>query len=395
MTVNLGEFVTGTETGVVLPQAPAIGGTALRGLRENYPFDAPVQWRHLIPEEFDDVVPFDGTDAYATRALPVSLVGDTVQLPDWFAPDVAAITEHYRRAGIESSDTIVFNTNPLPGRNSVFMFGGVEHSINPNERRLYATAILNDKNRFVELAERQGWAVPPTVVRYGGAELGEVPFDGPYFVKEASISGSGVTRCESLAEAEKVVAGLREAGKDYQVQQSVGDDFVFLNIQYNIENGTAEFVATTEQVLAGFAHNGNKYPSRYDPRAVTDPVAKYAAQAGVEAIMALDVAVNLTNPEIAYIIDPNIRPNGSSYPTAVAERLGVDEWSCFNVPIREGLDLETAIRLLGDIEYNPGTGRGVVIVNPGIAKMHKLGLFFAGPEAEQQLLIAQVQERLG
>ncbi len=178
---------------------------------------------------------------------------------------------------------------------------------------------------------------------------------------------------------------------EYQVQHGVDADD-FLNVQYYIKNGKVYHVATTGQILEGSVHAGNRHPSKYNPRAVSDRAAVLAATMGAEGLIAFDVAA-LRPPKngSAYqpylLIECNPRPNGSSYPTTVAEKLGVREaeWSAMNIAVDKELPLAETIRRLkaAKLEFNTRTKTGAVVVNWGTSKDGKLGILFVGPQRLQ------------
>ncbi len=113
-------------------------------------------------------------------------------------------------------------------------------------------------------------------------------------------------------------------------------------------------------------------------------------QQGIKGTFAIDVAI--TRDGLALPIDPNPRVNGTTYPTTIAQRLGVSSWRAEGVAtgVRtlEGVDL-------GELEFSSETGRGVVIFNWGPVCDGTVGIFAAAPtETEQRRLVGRVAELL-
>ena len=151
-------------------------------------------------------------------------------------------------------------------------------------------------------------------------------------------------------------------------------------------------LAATEQVLEGCSHSGNRYPTEHQPWAQVEPMAQWMAQKGMRGIFAFDVAV-VPEAEIPNYLafECNPRYNGASYPTAIAHKLQIDAWTSETCPTQHHTlaDLD-----LSDIEFNPDTGTGVVLVNWGTVLIGKIAVLLAGSLAEQAQLRTALHQRL-
>jgi hypothetical protein len=148
----------------------------------------------------------------------------------------------------------------------------------------------------------------------------------------------------------------------------------------------------SEQILDGCVHKGNRYPSSHEPWEKIAPFAQWMGDRGMQDIFAVDVAAVSEADGTRYVaIECNPRFNGSSYPTLVAQRLGVPRWIgvTYKTELRSLKDLD-----LSDLTYNAETGKGVVLINWGTIKSGKVGALLAGSEAEQAEYETELQNRL-
>ncbi|MEO0377035.1 MAG: ATP-grasp domain-containing protein, partial [Cyanobacteria bacterium P01_A01_bin.17] len=123
------------------------------------------------------------------------------------------------------------------------------------------------------------------------------------------------------------------------------------------------------------------------------PMAQWMAKKGMKDVFAFDVAVDERENQPRYLaIECNPRFNGASYPTGIARKLGIKSWSCetFRTHYRSLKQVD-----LRDIEFNPETGAGVIMVNWGPIQVGKLVILLAGSQNEQQQLRAALQNKLG
>lgn len=339
-----------------------------------------------------------GNHLYSGRALGLTEADDILQLHPDLQPEWPAILAHYKRVGIHHTEQIIWDVSPdvaacYPVHEaSVFFYGDRITEVRPDSAWQAVVAQTNDKNRFMDLAETLGMPVPRTV-RFADAtavdQLALLPY--PCYVKAAvSVSGVGIYRCETPAEVREAL-GRFAPGIPLQIQQEVHTE-LFLNLQYEVRGRQAIPLAASEQLLDGFVHQGNRYPARHSPWESVDPMAQWMARNGMHGIFAFDVGVEETSAGPRFLpIECNPRFNGASYPTAIAHKLGLDAWLA--------IQMETSCRhlaeiFLEDLEYDPSTGRGVIIVNWGTIAVGKLGVLIAGSEEEQANLKQLLQARL-
>jgi hypothetical protein len=176
-----------------------------------------------------------------------------------------------------------------------------------------------------------------------------------------------------------------------QIQEEVKTE-LFLNLQYRVIDDRLVRLAASEQILEGCAHQGNRFPSSYEPWDAIEPMARWLTDKGMKGIFAFDVAVVETPDGLRFAaIECNPRFNGASYPTVIAQKLDVPEWTArtFLTSHRSlsGIDLS-------GIEYDMKTGEGLVIVNWGTLLEGKLVLLLAGSPAYQDALLEELKYRL-
>lgn len=397
----LASIAPGWERMVGHPDMPEVAqGLASVALRMGE--EGPVTVSHTIIGSYEKLSGIKGIELYDGRSLGATRPGDEIHLPADLQEDYPAIVGHYEAIGLEVTDNVnwggtladLANRDPVARRTlSVFLFGEQANELAPNERRYQAVRRLNNKNEFIQDMQEAGLPTPDTLIfakdAMPPAEQPEDGFNGPWFVKGAvAASGQEVIKCDTWDE---VLQASREMEDEYQVQNGV-DAYDFLNVQYYIKDGVAYHVATTGQILEGSVHAGNRHPSEFDPRGVSDQAAVLAAAMGAEGLIAFDVAA-IRPPEDGSSYNPyeliecNPRPNGSSYPTSVAEKLGVreGEWSAMNIPVDTNLPLAETVRRLQEagLEFDPVSKTGVVVVNWGTTKDAKLGILFVGNQELQ------------
>lgn len=133
-------------------------------------------------------------------------------------------------------------------------------------------------------------------------------------------------------------------------------------------------------------------PASYTPWTQIEPMAEWLVERGMKGIFAFDVAVCKTPSGVRFpAIECNPRFNGASYPTIIAQKLNITEWSAktFNTGYRtlSGIDLR-------DIEYNKSTGEGAILVNWGTVSAGKLMILLAGSAEYQEALAMELEHRL-
>jgi hypothetical protein len=121
-------------------------------------------------------------------------------------------------------------------------------------------------------------------------------------------------------------------------------------------------------------------------------MARWLKKRGMKGIFAFDVAVVQTEQGLRFkAIECNPRFNGATYPTMVAHKLDIPEWSAvtFSTQHRRLADVD-----LNGIEFNMKTGEGAVLVNWGTVSVGKLMILLAGSLGYQQALAVELAARL-
>ncbi len=349
-----------------------------------------------------------GNYLYSGRALGLSEPGDVVQLHPDLEPEWDAVSAHYRRVGLSHSTNILWDVShprlaDYPEHAvSVFFFGPDEHAVRPDQRWLDTVAAINSKNTFMEVAHQLEVPVPLTIPfasvdEIGEADIGAAPY--PCYLKAAvSVSGVGIHRCQDAA-ALRVAKGQFAPDTPVQIQQEVVTD-VFLNLQYRCDADGVCRHAATEQVLEGCVHQGNRYPARQTPWDSVEPMAHWLRDQGMRGVFAFDVAILGDKPGDKgdgddapefLAIECNPRYNGASYPTGIAQKLGINHWLAKAYHTRhrtlQALDLQ-------GLEYDPASGSGIILVNWGPILVGKVLVLLAGDEATQVQLEQALLSRL-
>jgi hypothetical protein len=341
-----------------------------------------------------------GNDLYSGRALGLTEPNDYIQLHPVLKPLWKHITSHYRRIGLKHSDSVIWDLSReqlsrhegyMP---SVFYFGPAECRAWKDPQWLEAVEFINSKNNFMALAEQLGIDVPQTQCFASVDQISEmdiISFNMPCYLKAAiSVSGVGIYRCANREE-------LRDAMKKFaddmpvQLQEEIRTE-TFLNMQYRVVGDQLVRLAVSEQILEGCAHQGNRFPSSHEPWDTIEPMALWLKERGIKGIFAFDLAVVATPDGIRYpAVECNPRFNGASYPTVIAQKLDIPEWSAmtFKTRYRKLSDLD-----IRDIEFDMKTGEGIVIVNWGTILTGKLVVLLAGSPEYQEVLRNELQYRL-
>jgi hypothetical protein len=353
-----------------------------------------------------------GNYLYSGRVLGMTEPDDVIQLHPDLESQWNAINAHYYNIGLSHSQNPIWDVsfNRLKEYQnyepSVFIFGNavgdraLESSLNTvnldNEMSRHqdwqdVVEFINSKNNFISLAEELNINIPRTLCAENQSLLKQhtdIPY--PCYLKPAvSVDGVGIYRCANQEELQQALTKLDEH-IPIQVQQEVVAD-KFLNLQYQVEQKEVKPLAATEQILDGFAHQGNRYPTAYQPWELVEPMAKWMMQKGMKGIFAFDVAMVDKDHEPNYFaIECNPRFNGASYPTGIAQKLNIASWSSDNFTTKER---SLACIDLGDLEYDRQTGTGVIIVNWGSVLVGKLGVLLAGSIEQQDKLRKLLKQR--
>jgi hypothetical protein len=341
-----------------------------------------------------------GNDLYSGRALGLSEPDDYIQLHPVLKPLWKHITGHYHRIGLTHSESVIWDlSREQLARHegyqpSVFYFGPAECKAWNDQQWLDTVEFINSKNNFMALAEELGIAVPQTrcydsVDRI--TEMDIISFNMPCYLKAAvSVSGVGIYRCANRED-------LREAMEKFscdtpvQMQEEINTG-IFLNMQYRVIDDRLVRLAVSEQLLEGCTHQGNRFPSSHEPWETIEPMALWLKERGMKGIFAFDLAVVATPDGVRYpAVECNPRFNGASYPTVIAQKLDIPEWSAmtFKTRYRKLSDLD-----IGDLEFDSTTGEGIVIVNWGTILTGKLVVLLAGSPGCQEVLEKELRYRL-
>jgi len=351
----------------------------------------------------DEVV---GNYLYSGRVLGMTEPDDLIQLHPELESQWSAIGSHYRSIGLTHSQNPIWDVSFNRLRDypnyepSVFIFGNAINDESGNDDRFGnqhqdwqdVVEFINSKNNFISLAQELKVNIPRTLCANNQAELKDsanIPY--PCYLKPAiSVDGVGIYRCADREELENALIKLDD-NMPIQVQQEVVAD-KFLNLQYQIDQHEVKPLAATEQILDGFAHQGNRYPTAYQPWELTEPMAHWMMQKGMKGIFAFDVAVVDRDKTTDYFaIECNPRFNGASYPTGIAQKLNIKNWSSDNFTTKyrslDDFGLE-------DLEYNPNTKTGAIIYNWGSILVGKIGVLLAGSIAQQDELRKLLKQKL-
>jgi hypothetical protein len=279
-------------------------------------------------------------------------------------------------------------------RPCVCYFGTEENKVWNDPEWMSAVEFINSKNNFMALAEQPGVDIPQTRCFESVDEISEmdiISFNMPCYLKAAvSVSGVGIYRC---ANREELRDNMEKFGGDIPVQlQEEVRSGVFLNLQYRVVAGKLVRLAVSEQILDGCAHQGNRFPSSFEPWETVEPMAVWLKERGMKGIFAFDVAVVKMPDGVRFpAIECNPRFNGASYPTVVAQKLDIPEWTARTFETKHTNLTELDIR---DLEFDMKTGEGVVVVNWGTVLKGKLVLLLAGSPEYQYVLKNELLARL-
>jgi hypothetical protein len=341
-----------------------------------------------------------GNHLYSGRALGLSEPNDIIQLHPDLEPLWQDIREHYLRIGLSHTKNAIWNLDlkhlgtHIGYHPSVFFFGPHECKFWGDHEWLEIVEYINSKNNFMALANELGIDVPMTlcfdnVDAIGPDTIRENVY--PCYLKAAvSVSGVGIYRCEDEFEFREAMTKFEE-DIPVQIQEEVKTE-IFLNMQYLVAGNDLIRLAASEQILDGFVHQGNRVPACHEPWDTIEPMAHWLKDHGMKGIFAFDVAVVQTEQGLRFpAIECNPRYNGASYPTMIAQKLGITEWSAvtFSTEHRTLADID-----LSDIEFDSKTGEGVIIVNWGTILEGKLVILLAGSPTFQQALAVEIASHL-
>lgn len=347
-----------------------------------------------------------GNHLYSGRVLGLTEPEDIIQLHPDLKSQWNAITCHYANIGLNHSKNVIWDVSrkmlaDYPNYEiSVFYFGDTTSEVNLEANWFCqidsdwfnVVELMNSKNSFMKLAQELGVSVPKTVCfdnKAAIASLDGLPY--PCYLKPAvSVDGAGISRCENQQQLTQALKTFCE-GVPLQIQEEITAS-TFLNLQYCVTSSGVQRLIATEQVLEGYAHCGNRYPTKHQPWETVEPIAEWMAQRGMKDVFAFDVAVVEEAGKTRYLaIECNPRFNGASYPTGIAKKLKLKSWSheTFTTQYRSLEQID-----LSDIEFNPRTDTGVALVNWGSILVGRVGILLAGSVEQQNELRAIVKQRL-
>jgi hypothetical protein len=347
-----------------------------------------------------------GNYLFSGRVLGLTEPDDIIQLHPDLEPQWNPITSHYERIGLSHSQNVIWDVSlsvleDYPTYDaSLFYFGNSTDKVSFDGdwfRRLdcdwfNVVKLMNCKNNFIELAQKLGVSVPKTFCFENKTAIkNPEKFPYPcYFKPTISVDGAGIKRCENQQQLTQILETLPD-DLPLQIQEEVASSN-FLNLQYCVTADGLKRLAATEQILDGYAHMGNRYPTAHQPWEIVDPIAAWMARCGMKEVFAFDVAVANDATETRYLaIECNPRFNGASYPTGIANKLEITSWSSesFTTQYRSLHQID-----LSDIEFNAQSGTGVALVNWGTILVGKVGVLLAGSVEKQNELRAILKQRL-
>ncbi len=341
-----------------------------------------------------------GNYLYSGRALGLSETWDLIQLHPDLEPLWEDIHAHYQRIGLTHSQDVIWHVNPaslgehIGFQPSVFFFGPNECLYWGDRAWLETVDFINSKNNFMQLADQLGVPVPQTRCFDRVGEIDQRVADEtvfPCYLKAAiSVSGVGIYRCADANALLEAVATF-DPDTPVQIQEEVITD-TFLNLQYEVVGNDLIRLQSSQQILEGTAHQGNRAPADHEPWSVVEPMAEWLKDQGMKGIFAFDVAVVQSPSGLRFpAIECNPRYNGASYPTAIAHKLGISEWTAttFHTRFRDLASID-----LSGLEYDPHTGEGAILVNWGTVLVGKLVILMAGSREYREALQLELEARL-
>lgn len=341
-----------------------------------------------------------GNYLYSGRALGISAPQDLIQLHPQLRPLWKDICLHYARTRLPHSRNVIWDVGLQEIRDldgfmpSFFFFGERESEVWADHGWFRAVDYINSKNNFISLADELGMDVPATLCFERLADITPEDCAGisfPCYLKASnSVSGVGIYRCEDSEQFAEALDRF-DAEVAVQIQEEINTD-IFLNLQYQITDGRLERLAASEQILDGFVHQGNRFPACCEPWSSVEPMAEWLQDKGVQGVFAFDVAVVDTGEGLRFpVIECNPRFNGASYPTLIANKLSIPEWSAHTYKTQHRS--LSPINLEG-IEFDPVSRQGVILVNWGTILEGKLVFLLAGSREQQDELSVALAQRL-
>ena len=239
--------------------------------------------------------------AHQAESVAIRILGFVflIQLHPDLKPLWDDINQHYKRIGLQHSQQVIWDVDMrelgshIGHQPSVFYFGPNEFKYWGDNHWLETVEHINSKNNFMAVAEELGVDVPKTLCFDSVSDIGPEDIAAvvyPCYLKAAvSVSGVGIYRCEDEGELLKAITRFAN-GIPVQIQEEVKTD-TFLNMQYQVIGDHLIRLAASEQILDGFAHQGNRVPASHEPWDTIEPMAEWLRDQGIKGIFAFDVAV--------------------------------------------------------------------------------------------------------
>jgi len=339
-----------------------------------------------------------GNYLYSGRALGLTEPGDIIQLHPDLEKELVFITRHYDNIGLRYSRSVIWNTSyellsEYPQyRPSFFYYGDDVYDTYINHDFHNIVDFISLKNNFIRLAQELDLPTPQTFCYTNKSLITDTGiFPYPCFLKPSEQAVSERTyRCENETDLFYALNTFNDSDP-IQIQEAVSAT-KSINVQYMVNSKGVERFSATDKLLDVNANNGIRHSSNHSCWQVTDPLADYLFSKGMQGNFAFNVAVVDREHRIEYLlIDCVPSFSGASYHAGIAKKLGVDNWraEAFTTNIRSLANLN-----LSDIEYEPKTRSGVILVNWGPVLLGKLCVLFVGSPEQQNLLREKFIERL-
>lgn len=334
------------------------------------------------------------------RALGITTPYDIIQLHHDLMEDFPAISEHYGRVGLSYTDRIIWNLRFEELKNyphydvSYFCFGEQQHNVARHENWFRVVDYIKSKNGFMGLARQLGMQTPFTLCFHDMAQLDHAALAKiryPCFLKAAMpVPGGGVFRCEDKSSLLKNLAAF-DNKTSFQIQEEIRAT-TFLNLQYQVTGSRLGRLAATELTVNNEGAQVSFHPTPHNAWYSVEPMAKWLFCQGMRGIFAFDVAVVEDACGTDYIpVGCKPRFTTVSYPTLIADKLGIPRWQArvFHTRYRKIADLP-----ISDVEFNPHDQTGIVLVNWGTVQLGMVTILLAGTPENQANLQETLIQRL-
>jgi len=218
------------------------------------------------------------------------------------------------------------------------------------------------------------------------------------------VSGEGMLRTDSSQ-----FRPFLSKNRDHALIVEVEIPHEPISNQWFVQDGKALYVGASRQLQDGFVHKGNVIASddRVLPENVvrrlmemTQPLVIAAMDMGYNGVIGFDAVWNQERDWI-FLTEANARVTASTYPLAVAKRLGFTPWAIANKMVVPATWCETfnCVRgQLGTMLYNPRRHQGMVPYMIGALThptMRRMGLMAIAEEPRQaERLLAEAERRL-